>query len=289
MPLHLDRTQLALLEHGRAGADRTVVLLHGMGDSAACWPDATARWAERHQVIAVDARGHGRSPRFTAEQLMDGPGEVMVADTVTLLDDLARAGVQRPCLVGHSMGASVAALAAAEAPDLVRALVLEDPAWRDDLERRTTVQRATERVAGAERARLDVAAEVERGRQEHPSWPDAELWPWAVSTTETDHGFLALENPLPKAPWRHVARSLRVPTLLVTGTVDVIVGVEVRLALGEVANPMIEVAVVEGAGHCVRRDRPDGYHAVVDPWLSALFETGIAAARASSTAGSTAD
>ena len=44
--------------------------------------------------------------------------------------------------------------------------------------------------------------------------------------------------------------------------------------LGEVAalgNPLIDVAVVDDAGHCIRRDNPDGYHAIVDPWLRSRF------------------
>ena len=44
-----------------------------------------------------------------------------------------------------------------------------------------------------------------------------------------------------------------------------------RELLAEVGrlNPEFDVRVVDGAGHCVRRDRGDAFHAVVDPWLAA--------------------
>ena len=41
--------------------------------------------------------------------------------------------------------------------------------------------------------------------------------------------------------------------------------------LAEVArlNPGLELEVIAGAAHCVRRDRGDAFHAVLDPWLAA--------------------
>ena len=45
-----------------------------------------------------------------------------------------------------------------------------------------------------------------------------------------------------------------------------------REIIEAIANPAIEIVVVDGAGHCVRRDRGDAFHAVVDPWIAARFE-----------------
>ena len=55
---------------------------------------------------------------------------------------------------------------------------------------------------------------------------------------------------------------------MVTGDHEVILD---RAMLDEVArlNPGLEVEVIDGAAHCVRRDRGDAFHAVVDPWLAA--------------------
>ena len=97
-----------------------LVLLHGV----------TGRWqrflpilpalALRWQVHALDLRGHGRSDR--------AGGRYLVADYVPDVIDFLRGQFSGPAVVfGHSLGSLVAAAAAAEAPDAVRAVVLEDP------------------------------------------------------------------------------------------------------------------------------------------------------------------
>lgn len=74
---------------------------------------------------------------------------------------------------------------------------------------------------------------------------------------------------LPAGSWRDRVAALVVPTLLVTGDDDVRVDAAVCAELAAIGNPALEVAVVPGAGHCVRRDRGDAFHALVDPWLRA--------------------
>ena len=64
--------------------------------------------------------------------------------------------------------------------------------------------------------------------------------------------------------------AITVPTLVVAGTARVILGADTRAGRSRTwANPHLEVAVVADAGHCVRRDVPEAYHALVDPgWPS---------------------
>ncbi|SES30136.1 alpha/beta fold hydrolase [Corynebacterium cystitidis] len=74
---------------------------------------------------------HGIAPRFT--DLSDPFGQ-LVDDCTQVLND------EGPCfLIGHSMGGAVAAEAALRRPDLVRALVLEDPAWVDRTDEQTAL------------------------------------------------------------------------------------------------------------------------------------------------------
>ena len=69
----------------------TLVLLHGVTDSGRCWADAIARWGGEYRVLAVDALGHGDSPRFTAAQLADEPGEQMYAAAEAVVEHAAAA------------------------------------------------------------------------------------------------------------------------------------------------------------------------------------------------------
>jgi 3-oxoadipate enol-lactonase len=104
-----------------------MVLLHGLGESAASWDPVLDALAKSFRVYAVDLRGHGDS---------DWPGaysfELMTADVVGLLDELRLGSV---ALVGHSMGGAVAYRVAVSRPDLVGRLVVEDapPALRREL------------------------------------------------------------------------------------------------------------------------------------------------------------
>jgi len=117
-------------ELGRADGP-ALVLLHGFTDSCLCWPDAVRRWRGDYRIVAPDARGHGESLRFDTTTGGSNRSEVMVADVVSLLEGLTRESDQLPILVGHSMGAGIAAIVLAARPDLVCAAVLEDPPWID--------------------------------------------------------------------------------------------------------------------------------------------------------------
>ncbi|MEO6142380.1 MAG: alpha/beta hydrolase [Dermatophilaceae bacterium] len=248
----------------------TLILLHGLGDSGACWPDAVRRWMPRYRILTVDARGHGHSPRWSADQLKAGVGETLRDDMITLLEGLGHPVAKKPVLIGHSMGGGTAAAVAATRPDLVRAVVLEDPAihHRDALE---TADVGRERVAEVQSFMADIAGATARERTGARAWQEIEVTPWAEAKQRTDVNLLATGIAALTTPWMDLWQQIAVPSLLVTGTDDVIFS-QPRLAeVAALGNPLIDVAVINQAGHCVRRDNPGGYHAIVDPWLESRF------------------
>jgi pimeloyl-ACP methyl ester carboxylesterase len=101
-----------------------VVCLHGMLDHAGSMAEVARRLARRGlRVIAPDLRGHGRSGHVGAG------GSYHLVDFVADVDALARTlGPARFTLVGHSLGASIAALFAGVRPDRLAALVLVEAA-----------------------------------------------------------------------------------------------------------------------------------------------------------------
>ncbi|MCC7360098.1 MAG: alpha/beta fold hydrolase, partial [Anaerolineales bacterium] len=104
-------------------AGAPVLCLHGMLDHGAGWEAVAVRLAQRgRRVLAPDLRGHGRSahnPFGSAYRLTD-----MLSDMEGLL---GLAGPRRPILVGHSLGAALAALLAAAHPERFAGLVLVEP------------------------------------------------------------------------------------------------------------------------------------------------------------------
>lgn len=95
-----------------------VVLLHGLGLSGALWDRIRDGFGPGYQLIIPDLRAAGGSRETTEEPLSL---ERWAGDLSGLF---AALGVERPVLVGHSLGASIALKLALEHPDRVRALAL---------------------------------------------------------------------------------------------------------------------------------------------------------------------
>ena len=108
-----------------ASPGASVVFLHGLASNMTRWAELTreTRLGARHDLIRVDLRGHGESMTRSHYDL-----GVWIDDLAHLLD-AERAG--RACLVGHSLGATLALAFALKRPDRVAALVLIDPVFRD--------------------------------------------------------------------------------------------------------------------------------------------------------------
>jgi pimeloyl-ACP methyl ester carboxylesterase len=112
------------LAYDVAGAgDPPMLFVHGWcGDRSYFAPQAS-HFSANHAVAAVDLRGHGES-----DEPEPDPGGY---DIAVLADDVlavaAAAGLGRPVLVGHSLGALVGLVCAAR-PGALRALVMVDPA-----------------------------------------------------------------------------------------------------------------------------------------------------------------
>jgi pimeloyl-ACP methyl ester carboxylesterase len=253
---------LLVHEYGEAGRP-VLLLLHGITDSGECWADLVERLGSSYSIVAPDALGHGGSDRWTPDELAaEDPTEIMYAAHESLLEDVG------PALVmGHSMGGGQAAALAARRPDLVRATVLEDPVWLDrwggeDDELRERIQ-MIEDLAG------DQEAALARARAENPTWPESEYLPWARAKAAVDQEFVRAGVGVLHTPWREIAAAIRPPTLVITGDREVILHAPALAAVADLENPALEVHVVPGAGHGIRRERPDDFHALVDPFLAA--------------------
>ena len=116
----------------------SLVLLHGITDSGLCWPRVVKALAPEYDMILPDARGHGLSAKPAAGYAPQDHA----ADIAGLIRGL---GLNRPILIGHSMGAGVSATVAALYPDLVSGVILEDPPWRPGSDEGTPEEQAAAR------------------------------------------------------------------------------------------------------------------------------------------------
>ncbi|MEV0428519.1 alpha/beta hydrolase [Micromonospora sp. NPDC050495] len=107
------------------GAGRPLILLHGGLGAGEMFTPVLPAFADHHQVILVDLQGHGR----TAD--IDRPLDVtlMAGDVAALIEHL---GLQKPDVVGFSLGGGVALQVGIRYPHLVGRLVAASAHVRRD-------------------------------------------------------------------------------------------------------------------------------------------------------------
>jgi len=104
---------------GQTGGDQpTLVFVHGWSCDHHSFDYQLEHFARSYRVIAPDLRGHGASDPAPSYEISDFAEEVMWLCAQLQLD--------RPVLIGHSMGGMVVVEAAAAYPDAVRAAVVLD-------------------------------------------------------------------------------------------------------------------------------------------------------------------
>ena len=107
------------------GSGRPLILLHGGLGTGDMFGPVRAELAAQHQVITPDLQGHGR----TAD--IDRPLDVrLMADDIAAL--IRHLGLDKPDLVGYSLGGGVALMTAIKSPELVRKVVVASAHIRYD-------------------------------------------------------------------------------------------------------------------------------------------------------------
>ena len=109
------------IHYWRTGGDKPpLVLAHGYSDDGLCWTNMAKELEADFDIIMTDARGHGLSDPPSASD----PADAQAEDLAGLIQELK---LDKPIVMGHSMGSSAVAWFAAKYPDVPRAVVLEDP------------------------------------------------------------------------------------------------------------------------------------------------------------------
>lgn len=176
--------EMSALDFGDAARPVDVLFVHANGFNAQTYRHALSPLAACLRVLAVDLRGHGLS-RLPAEPRGHRSWRVFGRDLAHALHTLDGPPV---LLAGHSLGATSALLAAAEAPARVSGLVLFEPVVLDrassfaarlpwgpalirsrlEFARRAAVRRETFDS-------VDAAFAAYKGRGPFKLWPDAAL------------------------------------------------------------------------------------------------------------------
>ncbi|MDS9469716.1 alpha/beta hydrolase [Paracoccus sp. MBLB3053] len=238
-----------LLHH--AGPGPELLLIPGITSPAITWGFVAERLAERFDVHVLDVRGRGLSQAGDLDYSLDA----MADDAVALAQ-----GLNKPLVLGHSMGARIAIRAARRNQGAFGGLVLVDPP-----------------VSGP-------------GRRPYPS-----AWPWygdSIRLAQTGISVAEMRGFCPtwtdeqvalRAEWLHTCQYTAIKTAFDGFHTDDIhadlphLGLPMRLVVAggapviaaeDVAeirqlSPAIEIRTVNGAGHMIPWDDLDGFLAAV--------------------------
>ena len=183
------------------GAGRPLILLHGGLGSGEMFGPNIELLAANHQVIAPDLQGHGRTADIDRPLSL----ELMAGDIAALIEHL---GLDRPDVVGYSLGGGVALFTAARYPHLVGKLVAGSMYLRPDV---------VDPALRAQQGQVNAAAA--EFMKETPMY---QLYERVAPRPEDFGRLLDKIGAFMADPYDHteVLRSLRVPTLLVAADAD---------------------------------------------------------------------
>jgi len=261
--IHYYRTEKTPMARPRPA----LVLLHGITDSGLCWPRVVRTLGDEYDMILPDARGHGLSDKPPTGY---APRD-HAADVAGLIRGL---GLNRPVLIGHSMGGGVSATVAARYPDLVGGAILEDPPWRAGSDEGTPQEQA----ARAAEWRQDILNRkamkgpelIAQRKREQPKWADEEFDGWIVAKQQVSPEVTQYITA-PRIPWRGIAPRITCPALLITADVAeaAIVSPETAAEAARLL-PKGRVVHIAGAGHNIRREQFGAYMTAVREFLTEM-------------------
>lgn len=250
-----------------AGSGPAMVLLHGIGSGSLSWAAQIDAFAGAHRVLAWDAPGYGESAPLPQ------PTPLAADYAQALADFLARLGVNELVLVGHSLGAMVAAAWASRPSARLHALVLASPARGYGLAD-TGVRRTKwhERVEAIERLGPQGLADERAARLCAPGASEAAIasvrWNMA-RVTRAGYGqaahMLAFDDLLTHL--RHVAA----PVSVLCGELDRVTEPAACAAVAaEVGAPF---TLLPGVAHACYAEDSDAFNAALAAALETTVET----------------
>jgi pimeloyl-ACP methyl ester carboxylesterase len=223
----------------------TLVLLHGLGAAGAVWQGLGRHLNPALRLVAPDLRGHGESDKPSAGYL---PRDYE-SDVAALLGHQAAAPM---AVLGHSLGAVIAILLAADRPELVHRLILVDPPLDP--------HRPRSHIETVHQLRHRPTGELERYLQlREPGMSD--LYARAIANlfrTASDGAFLAVLRAEPGFPAALAAlRDVHNPTLVLAAdpAQDGALSADAAASI-EQALPNGRLISIAGARHAIHASHP---------------------------------
>ena len=251
---HADLGELSLYYERAGSGDPELLFVPGWCCDHTAFQPQFDHFARAHTVTSVDLRGVGQS---------DAPDEGY--SIPRLADDIAAlcgaVGIERPVVVGHSLGGMIAVDLGVRYPSLASALVLVDPGPIDPLPETVEFFRGfADELEGPD------GEEVRRAYVHDMGARDDELAQWIVEHMCTPRQAVAAAVIRGVSEWngRDLLARCEIPVLLLRAWI----GPETdALRLLEI-KPDLEVGITVGAGHFHQFEVPEQVNAMIERFLA---------------------
>jgi pimeloyl-ACP methyl ester carboxylesterase len=239
-----------------------MIMAHGVTDYGLSWASLADKFQEDYDIIMYDARGHGFSDKPQAPY-----------DLATHVEDLAglvkALEIEKPILIGHSMGSGTVALAAATYPDLPRAVIMEDPALAELLKYLIEVnipewKRLIEADKAMGKKKLMKLARSKR----HPGWSDFEYDHWAEAKLLVSPNVVDVLRDKDFREPNVIYPKIIAPTLILKADADEDNRKKHLKTAGLLPNG--KLVHIDGASHLVRLDKPAETERQIRTFLAGL-------------------
>lgn len=241
-----------------------VVLIHGFTGNVRNWALTVTAIRERFRCVSFDLPGHGLSDKPTDRTAYELPRLAKV-----VWGAIEALGIEKPILMGHSMGGMIAQLVALAHPEDIRALILVDTA-AETLE----VSHADigNMMNAAQTGGIEAVFELRLAMAEPHVRENADfiaLWREQFVMTSVDAyigGSFAMAR---RESIIEQLRSLKLPTLIVCGENDLPFLEPSRKMHAAITGSQLQV--ISGAGHIPTLETPDKFNAVLSAFLDRVI------------------
>jgi len=251
------------------GAGELLILVHGAVGDYRTWEDILASLAARYRVITYSRRWH-----HPASAVTNGLAYTHEGHVADLTEVIAQCGGGPVRLLGHSYGASICAILAAQRSDLVRSVVLAEPSLFSLVMMRPMAAISLAQTAAA---MLHVTPLMRKGQPEKAltEFLKAVVSPAGYDRLPERARAVMFDNVHTLEPMLNgmssgnsfsakVAARISAPALLVEGELTTKLFQATMQELAE-AIPNAERAVVPGVGHGLHLENPDAFsHVALD-------------------------
>ncbi|MEM0129151.1 MAG: alpha/beta fold hydrolase [Thermoplasmata archaeon] len=251
-----------------AGHGPTVLMVHGLGGDHTVWNEVAPRLADRFRAVAVDLRGHGRSPlppgsTFSFEEL---EGDLRA--------EIGRRSEPPVHLVGLSAGALLALRLARDHPESVASMTLINGAAYIDPHTREVVEswQSAYREGGAEALNLRLTKDLfDR------DWTEAHLDLIEKLRGEWTDGRLGVvarwSAQVSRFDLRGQLGRIRAPTLVLQSMGDAVIDPSHGRFL-RVSIPGAELKLFPACGHMLPIERPEEVAQAIAEFVSRSTSVG---------------